>query len=280
MRPQGTVLCCALVLGCSGSPPAPDDSPEVKRILSDERYDWISVETPNTTIHFPAGSFAETNSDMLPAQVESSRSAVLGGLNVPDYSKTVSLFYVDSRADMERLVGSPVTGFAYFDDQAVVLVYNAQWRPFERHELTHVVTLGSWPDPGGTAAVEGLATYIDGSCGGYPNGRVTRTILDSGAGLSLETLSGQFRQQDDLDAYLQAASLIEFCVERLGDEVIPAIWEKGLLGIPELLEISSVSDFELQFENWLSSTYDPLPVASWEAIREHGCGIDSHPGRQ
>lgn len=277
---KNSIVCFTLVLGCSAPAPSPDDSPEVQRILGDARYEWVSFETPNTRIHFPTGSFAETNGDLLPAQAEDSRSAVLSGLNDPDYSKTVDLFYVDSRADMEHLVGLPVTGFAYFDDRAVVLVYSAAWRPFERHELTHVVTLGTWPDPAGPAVVEGLATYVDGFCGGYENGRIARTILDMGAGLPLATLTGDFRRQDDLVAYVQAASLIEFSVERLGEEVIPVIWERGLLEVPEVLEIYSMSDFEQQFKDWIRSTFDPLPVESWEAIREDGCGIDSRSSRQ
>jgi len=277
---RNSIVCFTVVLGCSAPAPSSEDSPEVLRILSDARYDWVSIDTPNTRIHFPAGSFAETAGDMLPAQAEDSRSAVLSGLNDPDYSNTVDLFFVDSRADMEKLVGFPVTGFAYFDDHAVVLVFNAAWRPFERHELTHLVTLGTWPDPGGPAVVEGLATYVDGFCGEYENSRVSRTILDSGALLPFETLTGEFRLQDDLVAYLQAASTIEFAVERLGESSIRTVWERGVLSVPELLETSSVGEFELQFQDWLSTTYDPIPAEAWAAIREAGCGIDSRSGQQ
>lgn len=280
MTLRNSIVYFTLVLGCSVPAPSSDDSPEVQRILGDARYEWVSIRTPNTRIHLPAGSFAETNGDLLPAQAEESRSVVLSRSNDPGYSNTVDLFYVDSRADMEQLVGLPVTGFAYFDDRAVVLVYNAAWRPFERHEPTHIVTLETWPDPAGPAVVEGLATYVDGLCGGYENGRVAQTFMDMGAGFPLETLTGEFRLQDDLVAYLQAASTIEFAVERLGESVIGAVWERGLPAIPELLGISSVGEFELQFENWLSSTYDPIPLEYWDEIREHGCGIDSRSRQQ
>jgi len=248
---------------------------QVHRILNDPGYEWVTIETPNTRIHYPAGSFAETKSALLPKQVEESRTAVLRRLNAPDYSSTVDLFYVDSRHDMEGLVGSPVTGLAYFDDDAVVLVFNSTWRAFERHELTHVVTLGTWPSPAGDAVVEGLATYVDGYCGGYENGRVARTLLDTGTGLALETLTGEFRLQDDLVAYLQAASAIDFAVERLDRGVIHTLWDRGLRAVPELLELSA-REYESQFHDWLSSTYDPVPPAARDAIRAAGCGIDTH----
>ncbi len=246
---------------------------QVRRILNDPGYEWVTIETPATRIHYPAGSFAETKSALLPQQVEESRTAVLRLLNARDRSSPVDLFYVDSRHDMESLVGSPVAGFAYYDDDAVILVFNSTWRAFERHELTHVVTLGTWPSPAGDAVVEGLATYVDGYCGGYENGRVARTILDTGAGLALETLTGEFRLHDDLVAYLLAASAIDFAVERLDREVIRTLWDQGLGAVPELLELST-REYESQFQDWLSSTYDPVPPAAWDAIRAAGCGID------
>jgi hypothetical protein len=277
---RNSIVCFALVLGCSAPATSSEDRLEVQRILGDSRYEWVSVGTPNARLHFPAGSFAETKRDLLPEQAEESRRVVLDRLNEPDYPSTIDLFYVDSRADMERLVGLPVTGFAYFDEQAVVLVFNSTWRPFERHELTHVVTLGTWPSPAGPAVVEGLATYVDGLCGGYENGRLARKMLDMESLLPLGDLTEEFRQQDDLVAYLQAAAMIEFAVERLGAGVIRTAWDRGVAAVPELLGNSSPGGFEPQFKAWLASTYDPVPPESWEAILERGCGIDSRPDLQ
>ncbi len=274
-----SVVVCTLVLSCSAPAAKSDYRPEVQRILGDMRYEWVSRESPNTRLHYPAGSFAEQQRDQLSTRAEEARSSVVHRLNARDYSGSVDLFYVDSRADMEHLVGLPVTGFAYPDEQAVVLVYNATWRSFERHELTHVVTLGTWPDPAGPAVVEGLATYVDGFCGGYENGRVARAIHDAGTGVALETLAEEFRNLDDLVAYLQAASLIEFAVERNGQGAIPNLWESGLSALPELPGISIDGEFELQFASWLTRTYDPIPANSWKAIREYGCGVDSRPGQ-
>ena len=207
MRLPCSIAFFVFLLGCSALSPSPDDISEVQRILADTRYEWLSIESPNTRIHSPAGSFAGSRQDLLPARAEEARRVVLNRLNEPGYSETIDLFYVDSRTDMERLVGLPVTGFAYCDEQAVVLVFNSTWRPFERHELTHVVTLGTWPAPAGPAVVEGLATYVDGFCGGYENGRVARTMLDTETLLPFGSLTGDYRQQDDMVAHANALVL-------------------------------------------------------------------------
>ena len=120
---------------------------------------------------------------------------MLDRLALSEYDDLLHLFYVDSREDMANLTGSPATGFSYFDDHAAVVVFNEDWRAFELHELTHTVTLGTWADPAGPAVVEGLATYVDGACGGYRNGRVARTFLDKGSLLPLDVLAEEFRQQ-------------------------------------------------------------------------------------
>ncbi len=276
MRPPGGLLPLLLVVAaCNArSEVAAPDQQEVRRILADDRFDWITIETRNTRIHFPLGSYAEARQQLLPGRAEGSRRAVLTRLAVPEYPQPLHLFYVDSRQDMEKLTGSPVTGFSYYDEHAIVTVFNDGWRAFERHELAHVVTLGTWTPPAGPAVVEGLATYVDGRCGGYENGRIARTILDQGLLIPMEALVGDFRRQNDLIAYLQAASIIEFMVYRLGPGAVAALWDQGLRASPVHLQISADLFLE-DFESWLTSTFDPVPIDTWEAIRATGCGIDA-----
>lgn len=266
-----------LVLGAAGCKASPDDSLQgqhVLRILEDDRFDWVTIEADDIRIHFPSGSYAETQRHLLTSRAEDSRREVLTRLSVTEYPDLLHLFYVDGREDMEKLTGSPVTGFSYFDDHAIVVVFNDNWRAFERHELTHIVTLGSWTRPAGPAVVEGLATWVDGRCGGYANGRIARTMLDRGQLIPLESLAGDFRRQDDLIAYLQAASIVEFLVHRRGPRVVAALWDQGLRASPELLQVAA-DEFKREFEGWLASTYDPVPLNAWESIRAGGCGIDA-----
>jgi hypothetical protein len=258
-------------VACRGSD-AP--SAEAQRILDDARFGWVTIASPHARIHFLPSSYAAAHEDTLAARVEGARSAVLDRLGIGDYETTLDVFYVDSRQDMNDLVGRPVTGFAYYRDAAIVLVLNDRWRAFERHELTHFVTYDTWPDGAGPAVVEGLATYVDGACGGYPNGRVARTILDRGEMIPLAVLAADFRSQDDLVAYLEAGSVVEFVAQRRGANVMHTLWSEGLQAAPDLLGIP-VTDFDPQFEHWLSVTYDPVPDTAWAAIRSGGCGIDA-----
>ena len=202
---------------------------------------------------------------------------MLDRLSVADYGETLDVFYVDGRDDMANLTGTPVTGYSYFNDNALIVVFNEEWRAFERHELTHTVTLGTWPEAHGAAAVEGLATFVDGDCGGFENGRVLRSILALDGLIPLGLLEADFRGQDDLIAYLQAGSIFEFTVQGTGASAIRHLWDRGLQASAALLEIPS-ERFQTEFEGWVFSTYDPIPTESLNAIRTGGCGIDSRPG--
>ena len=261
---------------CSVFPGDPAPDPQVERILGDDRYTWMTLETENTHVHFPAGSFAEAQAGSLPGRAEGARETVLRRLALSDYDDVLHLFYVDSREDMANLTGSPVTGYSYFNDHAAVVVFNEDWRAFELHELTHTVTLGTWADPAGPAVVEGLATYVDGVCGGYENGRIARTFLDRGLLLPLEVLAEEFRQQNDLIAYLQAGTIVEFAVDRGGPETIRRLWNQGLGASPDLLGMSS-DVFHREFQDWLALKYAPISDNSLEAIRAGGCGITPPP---
>jgi len=249
-------------------------SAEAQRILDDARFPWETIESPHARIHYLPGSYAAAHRDSLAARVEGARSAALGLLDIDDYPTTLDVFYVTNRQDMNDLVGRPVTGFAYYRDAAIVLVLNDRWRSFERHEVTHFVTYAAWPEPAGAAVTEGLATYVDGVCGGYPNGMVVRTILDRDALIPLPVLASDFRGQDDLVAYLEAGSIADLVARRLGPAALRSLWDAGLQTAPELLGVPA-AEFETQFERWLSSTYDPVPDAPWSAIRRGGCGIDA-----
>jgi hypothetical protein len=244
----------------------------VQRILGDTRYEWVTVETENTRIHYPTGSYAETISNLLPGQAEGARREVLGRLSIAEYPDLLHLVYVEGREDVANLTGSPATGYSYFNDHAVVVVVNEDWRAFERHELTHTVTLGTWTDPAGPAVVEGLATYVDGDCGGYENGRIARTFLDKELLVPLETLAQDFRGQNDLIAYLQAGSMIEFVVESGGPDLVNLLWDQGLHASPTLLGMAPEA-FQQGFEDWIRSKYDPITDVALNAIRTRGCGV-------
>lgn len=270
------VLVLMLIAGCAPGGSAPSDRAQM--ILQDSRYRWTSIETASARIHYPKGSFAERERHALADRVNGALESIKERLSISDYPVTVDVFYVDAREDMERLTGSPVTGFAFTEDQTVVLVYNENWRAFERHELTHVISLSHWGEPGEprAATLEAFATFVDGDCGGYEIGRLVRTVLERDAALDWESLLVAFRAQDDLIAYLQAASVVQFFYSQGLEADVPRLWSGGLGAAPQLLEVTW-SGFESRWSAWLRASQTPISDEAWQRIRAAGCGIDARP---
>ena len=92
--------------------------------------------------------------------------------------------------------------------------------------------------------------------------------------LVLDRLFGSFRAEDDLVAYLQAGSLFEFIAASGGIEAVREVWESGLADAPRILGLDR-AELERRWLIELESSWEPVPDAAWDEIREAGCGIDA-----
>jgi hypothetical protein len=239
-------------------------------------YRFQTIESDNARVHYLEDTYAGRDPSALVQRVEGSRSDVLGRLGISKFRPTLDVFYVESRSDMERLTGYPVTGMSYSQDHMVALVFSEEWRAFEHHEIAHVISRTVWGEPGPpeAPALEGVAVFVDGDCAGYPVGRVVRTMYDRQILLDMDRLFGSFRAEDDLVAYLQAGSLFEFVAASGGIEAVREVWESGLAGAPSTLGLDP-PEFERRWLIELESEWDPVPDAAWNEIRDEGCGIDA-----
>lgn len=199
---------------------------------------------------------------------------MLKRLDLDGFTSTIDVFYVGSRKDMRRFTGSGVTGYAWPGEDTVMLVYNADWRAFERHEFTHVIAVSAWgtparPDP---AMSEGLAVLVDGDCAGVPVDRVVRTMDARGLLLPLDRLLHAFRVEDDLVAYLEAGSLLGHVESRFGTAGLRQAWSGGMASLPGVTGLSPAA-LEREWLTALRDAWEPLPGTAWDAIRAGGCGI-------
>jgi len=201
----------------------------------------VSQTAPGLRVHFLAGSYPARHQDSLVARVVAAEAADLSLLDRRAYDRTLDVFFVESRAQMDTLVGAPVTGFAQMDSAAVFLVTNHAWRSFERHEIMHVLATDAWgrPAPPADWVQEGLAQFADGRCGGYGIDEVAAGLMRPGGGVPLDTLTARFRQLDDLTAYLQAASLVGYIYGTFGLGAVERLWRQGAGALPSITGLSA-----------------------------------------
>lgn len=234
--------------------------------LDNPAFTWLDRTTPALRLHFLADSYPALHQDSLARLTTAGRAHGLALLGVEDFPAPIDVFFIESRDQMNALVGFPVTGFAHRDARAVFLVTNPDWRAFARHELMHVLVHQLWGPAARPDAwiVEGLAQFADGRCGPYTNDDVAHALGARSGYVPFDTLVARFRQLNDLTAYLQAASMIGHLYETRGREAVRRVWTRGVGALP--------AGFERSWREWLAARARPVAPADLDVIAAKGCG--------
>jgi hypothetical protein len=224
---------------------------------SKPNFTWRSIADGGVKVYYQAGSFAERHRVML---LRSALGALARGPRL-----------LRGQAGQPRaardLRGRPQA------DGAAHLVCNADWRSFDTHEITHVLSLGRWgrPTEGSTWMTEGLPVAVDGWCQTDDVDHIAGYLVSTGHWPGLGKFMENASSLGDIPAGVLAASLIRHLRARYGAPVIEAVWRSGL---EAALKARKVDPRRVEAE-WLKSLKDlPDPISSqeWEKLKAGGCG--------
>jgi len=267
------VLSLVLVGACRPSP-RPDAPLGLSlTALAHPGFSWIERSTAHFHIRFLAASYAAAHQDSLLGRLESAHEHVFEMIDLPQDTARIQVLFLETRLQMETLLGRRATGFAEPATGTVLLMTNPDWRAFERHEIMHVVAERNWgpADPEADWLREGLAQLADGRCGRYSNEPVANGLVAEDGWIPLETLVRDFRRQPDLNAYLEAASLAGYIHRVHGVAALRAMWQGGP---EEFRRVTGRSLHQLEQE-WqeamatISARPRPAEIA---VLRQRGCG--------
>lgn len=283
------MLGLALAGGCSEHRPAGATSLDpvglAKSALTRTEFRWDSTSAEDYTIYAPRGSYAAIQMTAVQPAIEEALARglrMLGDTTLPGHFR---VFHVDSRADLESIVGRPATGYADASAVAVVLAVTQRWRPAHRHEIMHVLSLRAWGHPGtngwaetppsaemeskGSWLREGLPAAAEDLCGNFSYRGIAAQMQAEGQLLSLDTLRNAFLEQDDLAAYLQAGTLVQYLLMTYDLPRFRELWRDGGRDLQRIYGESPAS-IERGWHEWLRLTTDARP-ASIAALREQRC---------
>jgi hypothetical protein len=188
---------------------------------------------------------------------------------------------------MQRVTSQRHNGTADAAAHAVILVANPRWSPFDRHELMHAASLTLWGEPGGAARGsdawraggwlrEGLAAAAENRCGAYTNRGVAAAMHAGGEKLTVADLIERFYELDDLAAYLQAGSLVEYLLDAGGRPAFRRLWAAG----PGALGATygrTANEIDAEWQAWLRATPAGARPDDVAALRRQGCGAGEPP---
>jgi hypothetical protein len=255
--------------------PAPaQDAPSglAAAAIANPNFRWIRRAAPGYRVYFLADSYPARHQDSLLRRLPEALAHARRILQVDSTPAPIDLFFIETRPQMEDLIGGRATGFAQPLAHAVFLVTNPEWRAFERHEVMHVVAVDGWGQiaPGNDWLQEGLAQFADGRCGAYANGDVALALSRRHGWIPFDDVVTRFRSLPDLRGYLQAAAFVQYLHERFGAAALQPLWsdttsrETRIAGQP-------LFDVERQWRSTLRATRQ-VSDESLSRIEQKGCG--------
>ena len=242
----------------------------IERALAE--FKWESVEAEGVCVHFKSGSFAERHRHMLLRSAQVAVSEVLDFLGESEYNRELRLIYVDSREEMKELVGRPITGSAVWTESGVFLVINPQWRSFEKHEITHVVTMGVWgsPEPTSRWMIEGISISCDGWCREYSIDEIAHYLLSHDELPPLPELFDNFRSLGEIRGGVYAASIIGFIRTTYGTDAVRKLWTDGTRDVSSSVG-ATIEEIDTRWKQHLEQTVGDVEV-DYDVIKDNGCG--------
>jgi hypothetical protein len=252
---------------------AQEDVDLVKKALEDSTFSWNSCDSRSVRIYYQSGSFAERHRAMLLRSVTTTVDESLEFLGETKYDRTLHVFYVASRKEMERIVGRPYTGLANWTASGVFVVVNPDWRSFEKHEITHVFTMELWGAPHADSSwmVEGIALGCDGWCREYTVDEIAFHYLSTNQLPPLRELFDEFRALGEIRGGVYAASVIGFIRDEYGTETLKKLWLEGSGALDELLG-ADVDQVEESWKAYLKAKVSKDVEVDLKTIDDLGCG--------
>ncbi len=259
--------------GCASRRPLTAPAGIAAASLADTSFRWIERTAPGFRVHIQTGSYAAAHQDSLVARLPSAAAHARELIGAPQLAGPIDLFFIESRTEMNRLIGTRrATGFAEPSSRTVLVMTNAGWRAFERHEVMHVVAGQAWGPaaPGTDWLVEGLAQAADGFCAGHPNEEVAWALARRHGWIPLRDVLTRFRAQPDLRAYLQAAAFTAFLLHEAGPDALRDLWRHGATAATPVAG-RTLAEQEARWRTGVSSDWTPAP-GQLDRIEVVGCG--------
>jgi hypothetical protein len=245
----------------------------VDRALADPNFTWRSFAADGVRLYYQPGSFAERHRIMLLRSAHGAMARGRAFLELEADERELRVIYLDDRAQMERAIGEPYAGLADTEGYGVFLVCNPDWRSFDTHEITHILSLGRWGSPGESSAwmIEGLPIAVDGWCQTADIDRIASYLMAAGRWPGLSAFTANASALGEVPGGIFAASLLRYLRGQYGAATIEEIWRTGLTAALQARKIDPAR-VEAEWLDSLKDPADPLTDAEWQKMDADGCG--------
>ena len=194
-------------------------------------------------------------------------------LNIASYDNGIYLLAVDSKEEMQKVMGYKIKGGAAKGHDLVFFVYNQNIHPQFKHEIFHLISYETWGVTNYRLLDEGGATYTDNYCFyDNPMYSINAYYLQQKKLFPVDSLVYSFDNQaknSDVIAYIQSAGIFKYLYEKYGTEKIKLLWTDGFENFNSIYGFS-IRQLETDWLNFIKTV--PIPKDFDINKLNDGCG--------
>ena len=136
----------------------------VLSFIGNDSISLSSVNYKSFRIYFKDSYYTASHLEDIEQELEIAYSKILSVLNISSYNNGIYLLAVDSKEEMQNVMGYKIKGGAAKGHDLVFFVYNQNIRPQFKHEIFHLISYETWGLTNYRLLDEGGATYTDNYC--------------------------------------------------------------------------------------------------------------------
>lgn len=271
-------MAIVLVTGCTHIPKSDVQPAQRTDDWTEERS--VAKDIANYTFIFPSEGYAYAHRDSL---VDACMTAIRQNmelLKVDSMNVPYRITFYPSKAAMKQATNIGVSGHADFwtkgvafvatDDPETIKEENIIPAPIT-HETMHMVAMETWgyTPENNLWMNEGLATFAANSCNGRTVREVHNYLLTHDMTFPMDSIAGQFYACDEMIAYHQAASIVQYLLEQYGVEKFGELWKAGFTEFERIYGIS-FPELEAKLNAEVLAAYPEGVALDWEVFKK-GC---------
>lgn len=245
----------------------------VLSFIGNDSISLSSINFKSFRIYFKDSSYTASHRENIERELDIAYSRILSVLDISVYNNGIYLLAVDSKEEMQEVMGYKIKGGAAIGHDLVFFVYNAHVRPQFKHEIFHLIAFEVWGQTNYRLLDEGGATYTDNFCF-YDNPMYTINAyyLKQNLLFPFDRLIDDFNNQakkNDVIAYIQSAGIFKYLYEKYGVEKMKQLWTGGFDNFDSIYHFS-VKQLEIDWLNFIETI--PIPIDFDINKLKEGCG--------
>ncbi len=241
--------------------------------IGNDSIQLSSINYKSFRIYFKDRSYTASHLENIEQELDIAYSRILSVLSISAYKNGIYLLAVDSKEEMQKVMGYKIKGGAAKGHDLVFFVYNKTIRPQFKHEIFHLISYETWGPTNYRLLDEGGATYCDNFCF-YDNPMFTINAyyFQQKKLFPFDSLIKNFDNQakkSDVIAYLQSAGIFKYLYEKYGVEKMKLLWTEGFEKFNAIYGFS-LDQLETDWLNFIKTI--PIPKDFDINKLKEGCG--------